>query len=431
MGSDRLRRLRPTLPGQFQFTLPHGERQARWLSEVANALFQFTLPHGERQSARAVAMRRSAFQFTLPHGERPVSGFVWCATAEFQFTLPHGERHGRTSSYYNLRTFQFTLPHGERRARRRPGLAGCRFNSRSRMGSDHRRRPLLQRDQVSIHAPAWGATREEGAVSVSLLFQFTLPHGERLASRSWRGIFWPGFNSRSRMGSDGGEWLPAPAADVSIHAPAWGATWRPRRRRTPRRGFNSRSRMGSDTTRTASVHTTRRFNSRSRMGSDMAGSGVLTGSRVSIHAPAWGATLPQAPPPVQRHVSIHAPAWGATWRSVAAVSRWSFQFTLPHGERQDELAKAQERLTGFNSRSRMGSDVPPRPVVHRRLVSIHAPAWGATTPRLPEPLGLVVSIHAPAWGATCVLACSSMKRAVSIHAPAWGATCKRALDEPL
>ena len=55
-------------------------------------------------------------------------------------------------------------------------------------------------------------------------------------------------------------------------------------------------------------------------------------------------------------------------------------------------------------------------------VSIHAPAWGATTrsrrcPRLEH-----VSIHAPAWGATGPCRqCAKMEK-VSIHAPAWGAT---------
>ena len=35
------------------------------------------------------------------------------------------------------------------------------------------------------------------------------------------------------------------------------------------------------------------------------------------------------------------------------------------------------------------------------LVSIHAPAWGATYKYIEDGKTLVVSIHAPAWGATC------------------------------
>ena len=77
-------------------------------------------------------------------------------------------------------------------------------------------------------------------------FQFALPHGERpILKREWEG-FSISFNSRSRMGSD----------------------------RTTRRvavgnaGFNSRSRMGSDSMACAYGIRLRSFNSRSRMGSD-------------------------------------------------------------------------------------------------------------------------------------------------------------------
>ena len=76
-----------------------------------------------------------------------------------------------------------------------------RFNSRSRMGSDPREVAALQRRCVSIHAPAWGATDLGRAQGVIDQFQFTLPHGERRDRPGGR-AGWPGFNSRSRMGSD-------------------------------------------------------------------------------------------------------------------------------------------------------------------------------------------------------------------------------------
>ena len=41
----------------------------------------------------------------------------------------------------------------------------------------------------------------------------------------------------------------------------------------------------------------------------------------------------------------------------------------------------------------------------------------------------MVSIHAPAWGATHALATTAMNFEVSIHAPAWGATIKGSLSE--
>src|SRR5206468_53884 len=77
------------------------------------------------------------------------------------------------------------------------------FNPRSRVGSDlpcRQRSRVLQ--QVSIHAPAWGATidRPEWGVFASM-FQSTLPRGER---HQLRVIGWivRGFNPRSRVGSD-------------------------------------------------------------------------------------------------------------------------------------------------------------------------------------------------------------------------------------
>ena len=214
--------------------------------------------------------------------------------------------------------------------------------------------------QVSIHAPAWGATAP--VLDVARI--------QRL---------------------------------VSIHAPAWGAT-------------------------VPELH-------------------QHAGLAVSIHAPAWGATSPSRRCYcLEKQVSIHAPAWGATSASPASLrSRAWFQSTHPRGVRRGHHHQAG-RAAG---------------------VSIHAPAWGATPQdRLTHGLSHV-SIHAPAWGATfcrlriqshikgfnprtrvgcddkvpvigCLVArfnprtrvgCDRLRRRtgfrfseVSIHAPAWGAT---------
>ena len=56
------------------------------------------------------------------------------------------------------------------------------------------------------------------------------------------------------------------------------------------------------------------------------------------------------------------------------------------------------------------------------VVSIHAPAWGATDNVAVFGEGLAVSIHAPAWGATALVGMLIDGVVVSIHAPAWGAT---------
>ena len=59
------------------------------------------------------------------------------------------------------------------------------------------------------------------------------------------------------------------------------------------------------------------------------------------------------------------------------------------------------------------------------MVSIHAPAWGATMATAMRRSLLTVSIHAPAWGATSAQGAAHKLKVVSIHAPAWGATLRR------
>ena len=80
--------------------------------------------------------------------------------------------------------------------------------------------------------------------------------------------------------------------------------------------------------------------------------------------------------------------------------------------------------TGFNPRTRVGCDHSTiNALSHVFKVSIHAPAWGATPKhRASGTVKLRVSIHAPAWGATASWLTGSANWAVSIHAPAWGAT---------
>ena len=212
---------------------------------------------------------------------------------------------------------------------------------------------------VSIHAPAWGATSSQPCNRWRFVpFQSTRPRGARRRTFSTgpRGssCFNPRarvgrdslvrsmlacmrcFNPRARVGRDdffcrdGIFWL-----EVSIHAPAWGAT---------------------------------------TMASFLAGS-----ASVSIHAPAWGATLTRPPVlpvsslfqstrprgarrqtlafgKVASAVSIHAPAWGATFRYVFPLCNLGqFQSTRPRGARR-EIGGAFQGAPGFNPRARVGRD---------------------------------------------------------------------------
>ena len=98
------------------------------------------------------------------------------------------------------------------------------FNPRPRMGGDYFNPVVEDWTEVSIHAPAWGATLVEtkqqnsmlvsihapawGATDHDILckilqrFQSTPPHGGRLLGTEVAGVDGTGFNPRPRMGGD-------------------------------------------------------------------------------------------------------------------------------------------------------------------------------------------------------------------------------------
>ena len=209
---------------------------------------------------------------------------------------------------------------------------------------------------VSIHAPAWGAT------SFGVL-------------QSW-------------------------VSFVSIHAPAWGATLRTLLQGEGGLCFNPRARMGRDHHQKTLPIPLACFNPRARMGRDGQRHPEPQRPLEFQSTRPHGARQPQfvANPPY-KPVSIHAPAWGATCYLALCF-----------------------RVVCFNPRARMGRDWASTAAVLLALVSIHAPAWGATKMNSPLSQELTVSIHAPAWGATGVDGESNRGGVVSIHAPAWGAT---------
>jgi len=126
------------------------------------------------------------------------------------------------------------------------------------------------------------------------------------------------------------------------------------------------------------------------------------------------------------------------------ISPAQFQSTRPRGARLAESGSVTGLLS-FNPRARGGRDLKEIDFfLHNLLVSIHAPAGGATEsmatrgttllfqstrPRGARPLSFQayncldnVSIHAPAGGATKKVKEKKVKLKVSIHAPAGGAT---------
>ena len=120
-------------------------------------------------------------------------------------------------------------------------------------------------------------------------------------------------------------------------------------------------------------------------------------------------------------ISIHAPAKGATYPLSACFISNSFQSTLPRRERPLRSHRALHS-EHFNPRSREGSDNLHSTLAVYRLISIHAPAKGATKGSV-HLLGILqISIHAPAKGATDHRRGARRLYRISIHAPAKGAT---------
>ena len=173
----------------FQFTLPHGERQAKLLeAQRLTERFNSRSRMGSDRCPESAAPSSTRFNSRSRMGSdtRParigknaclvsIHAPAWGATPTLR-----GDRD-RTSVSIHAPAWGATPPPSGGRKERK-----C-FNSRSRMGSDASRSTPLARCAVSIHAPAWGATDHCRRPRRGSRFQFTLPHGERLAGNKARG----------------------------------------------------------------------------------------------------------------------------------------------------------------------------------------------------------------------------------------------------
>ena len=103
------------------------------------------------------ATNLAEFQSTFPREERPYYTIVRIQVLQFQSTLPREERHITPEQWEQLKN----------------------FNPRSHERSDETYKTLYISDLISIHAPTRGATLLKLAISISLIFQSTLPREER------------------------------------------------------------------------------------------------------------------------------------------------------------------------------------------------------------------------------------------------------------
>ena len=166
----------------------------------------------------------------------------------------------------------------------------------------------------------------------------------------------------------------------------------------------------------------------------------MTRRVVSIHAPAWGATVQKTRQISQRRFNPRARV-GRDRSEKLFKTLLAFQSTRPRGARRGLTTKQAGRIC-FNPRARVGRDMalssififdvfqstrprgarlPCYQSLCRQSVSIHAPAWGATTVGITKTYPRSFNPRARVGRDTSVIDMPSL-RVVSIHAPAWGAT---------
>ena len=325
--------------------------------------FQSTRPRGARRMFHVPVIKHGEFQSTRPRGARPPS----LRPAHYTFYFNPRARVGRDGIHL-LAFPTYTY-----------------FNPRARVGRDMRRH-LLRGLSIHFNPRARVGRDREPCRLASLRLD---------------------FNPRARVGRDGKFSAVGGGSGISIHAPAWGATY----------------------------HFIMDFPRIS----------------ISIHAPAWGAT------DVERHLlrfrrfqstRPRGARQGAQGGDGAVIKfqstrprgarphgwqRWDmasiFQSTRPRGARR-YISPSQTQRSHFNPRARVGRD---------RMTTSGSPRTGHFNPRARVGRDVrlhkfaeldAISIHAPAWGATILHQSAAIRAQISIHAPAWGATASRLMFWP-
>ncbi len=210
------------------------------------------------------------FQSTRPRGARPPRSYFCTPNSGFQSTRPRGARRRQGLRPALKIVFQSTRPRGARRFRSASPAAQASFQSTRPRGA--RPQIITQGDraaEVSIHAPAWGAT---------------------LCHRAWSPAYLR-FNPRARVGRDSG------ASSTRAGTASFQST-RPRGARPesspedpPEDPFQSTRPRGARPKSSSTPTTCNWFQSTRPRGARRQNAGRRNGENdVSIHAPAWGAT---------------------------------------------------------------------------------------------------------------------------------------------
>ena len=148
----------------------------------AHGLFQSTRPRGARPKGESSLLRIVGVSIHAPaRGATPNVAVIFGDKEKFQSTRPRGARPGTVMpSTFALTCFNPRAREGRDRDIFHHGSADRRFNPRAREGRDREQHSTRADRDVSIHAPARGATiLKQDKSPCKIKFQSTRPRGAR------------------------------------------------------------------------------------------------------------------------------------------------------------------------------------------------------------------------------------------------------------
>jgi len=208
---------------EFQFARPRGARRTVQVGTVQVSMFQFARPRGARQDPLGAGSHAMCFNSRARVGRDPSEAARRPASIAFQFARPRGARQSRRATATGRECFNSRARVGRDSNKTRKASIMESFNSRARVGRDYGGGQECISVGVSIRAPAWGATSASSGASAGLSFQFARPRGARLAALAPDEPSMPFQFARPRGARLGIE-AAVTLLEVSIRAPAWGAT---------------------------------------------------------------------------------------------------------------------------------------------------------------------------------------------------------------
>ena len=143
----------------------------------------------------------------------------------FQSTHPHGVRRRASSAIVGLMEVSIHAPAwGATLTFSKVEYDSCVSIHAPAWGATKTIQERAIESKVSIHAPAWGATVSSATPSPLAPFQSTHPHGVRRRDGAALRVHWLFQSTHPHGVRHAGFTCSYPFCNVSIHAPAWGAT---------------------------------------------------------------------------------------------------------------------------------------------------------------------------------------------------------------